>query len=211
MQPRTAIKAAVLGIIGFWIFINLPPWGFLGGYSTAALVFDLGTVGVTRANPVFPLTYGAAIFTFVFSFVRFKKYLGTGWLWPFLFALTTPFAFVATFEVAYQNLKYFIPGMFETNAAGEIILFSWILLGFATMPYWKVSSAFYVMFAMDVLGFAIWFSVGYPQIYQENSLQLYAIGLNAFTKLCIALTFQFLIFEGTQVKGKNRKKDQLFQ
>jgi len=169
-----------------------------GGLSIAALVVGW-SMHISSQNQIFPLTLAAACFTFVFSLIRFRTNLKMSWLWALVLALSTPFAFTATFEAAYQNLAYFVrPSIFHTPLAGEIILASWVLLGLSSFPFWKASKNFYLLLIVDAFGFGAWAIIGYPQISEQSQLLPFAIALNVVTKLTFALTFIALIYEGTK-------------
>jgi hypothetical protein len=184
-----------------WLIVNVPPWQFYGNNSIALMIFNWGTTGIFATNSIFPLTYGAAVFTLIFSFVRFRKNVKLGWIKSLLFALTTPFAFTSTFEGVYQNVAYVArPGMLHINMPGELLLASWVLLGFGSAFFWKLSRKFWVLLMLDAAGFLIWVLIGYPQIYEVNSLTVFALVLNLETKLTFALTFLVLISEGTRTE-----------
>jgi hypothetical protein len=208
LRPQRKINFLPILTGVFWLFVNIPPWSFFGGRSMALLVLGWGT-GMSATNSIFPFTYAMAIFTSVFSFIRFRKYLrGTG---SAFLSVTTPFAFVGTFEAVYQNLGYFErPSIFHTRGPGELLLASWIILGLASFPFWKLSKKFYILVAADIIGFAIWTLVGYPQIYETGPLSEYAFWLNLVTKLSFGLTFLALLYDGTRQSEVFSRKSRPF-
>ncbi len=184
--------------ISFWIAVNLPPWRMYGT-SIALMVLNEGTTRMLTMNHIFPFTYGLSIFTFIFSFVRFRRNLKFGVFKSLSFAMTTPFAFVATFEGVYQNIFYFVaPNEFHTSIPYELLLASWLLLGFASCFFWKPSLKFYLLLLLDIAGFMLWCLIGYPQINAGGLFGLYALILNIITKVSFALTFLALIYNGTR-------------
>jgi hypothetical protein len=192
-ERKTDLLSVSAGV--FWLAVNLPPWSFFDYKSMALILLGWGT-GTSATNLIFPLTYAMAIFTIVFSFIRFHRNLGK--VRSAFLAITTPFAFVGVYEAVYQNLSYFVrPSIFSTDAAGELLLASWILLGLASIPFWRPSKKFYVLVALDIIGFAVWAMLGYPQIYELNSLNGYALVLNSITKISFALTFLALLHDGS--------------
>jgi hypothetical protein len=192
--------------ITFWLIVNVPPWPMYGT-SIVLLILSWGTVRIASTNSIFPLTYLAAFFTVFFALTRFRLNLRLSWLKSLALALTTPFAFTATFETVYQNLSFFArPAIFETNAPGELLLASWILLGFSSLFYWRPSKKFFGILAVDVAGFALWAAVGYPQIFEINQMTNLAYAFNILTKLSFALTFIILIYDGTRKRNPDEKE-----
>jgi hypothetical protein len=206
---RKKPEILIIPLLSFWIVVNVPAWPMYGG-SILLLVLRWGTVGVLSGstNSIFPLTYGIAIFIFLFFIFRFRKNCGLAWTRVLLLSATIPFGFVAFFETVYQEVFSVVrPALFHTPPSGQLLLASWILLSFASLPFWRVTKKFYAVLAVDILGFAIWIAIDYPQIYEVGPLTTYALILNIVTKISFAFTYIVLVFDGTARTSQERGID----
>jgi hypothetical protein len=144
------------------------------------------------------LTSALAIITFVFAVVRLRK-VKANRVSAFLLAMSMPFAFVGGFEAVYQNLGFFFrPDIFRVDAAGQVLLCSWVLLGLAAAPYWRITPKAILSAAAIAIGFGLWVAFGYPQIYENGGLIEYALALNIITKFAFFLLFFVLLYDGTK-------------
>ena len=204
---RQKPELLAIPLLAFWCLINVPSWPMYNG-SILVLIARWGTVGFMNGstNSIFPLTYALSIGSFVYFLFRFRKNMNLDWKRSFLLSATIPFGLVALFEIAYQEVFALVrPNVFQIPLAGQLLLASWILLGLATSPFWKLTKKFYYLVAIDFSLFLIWVAIGYPQIYEAGPLAPDAFLLNFLTKFTFALTFLVLIFDGTRKRSLPHK------
>lgn len=190
LSPDIKVLAVTLPI---WVVVNV-------AYGTIPLVANWVFAPVEGGNAALPVSLFWAVATLALSFL----WLRASTVVRILLAMTTPFAFLSVFEIVYQHLFLLArPSLFKTDLPGEIILASWILLGFTTISHWKLSKISLVILVTLTGTFALWSLVGYPQIYEGNGLFAEAFAFNAASKSLTALLFLSLLWEGgrSQVKA----------
>jgi hypothetical protein len=162
-------------------------------YSLA--MFYAGTINLGSQNVIFPLTYGMALFTVIFSFVRFHAKHGI--LKTVFLSITTPFAFVASFELVWAN-TFLITGGYRFLALYYSIMAIWFLFGLSTMFYWRISTKFWATLLILIAVYTIWVVSGFHQIQSTGITYVEAVGLNLITKFLFGLIFIVLIYDGTK-------------
>jgi hypothetical protein len=195
----------LIPVASFWVVVNVPSYDWYHG-SILGQVFYWAITGsfVNRSTySIFPLTLPLAIITFFFAIVRLRK-LQVNRVSAFILAMSMPFAFVGGFEAVYQNLGFFFrPDIFTLDAAGQALLCSWVLLGLAAAPYWRITLKAILSAAVVIIGFGFWVAFGYPQIYENGALTEYALALNIITKFAFFLLFFVLLYDGTESPGSD--------
>ena len=181
-----------------WLVVNLLP--IYGGERPAYLMMLQATFR-SPLNLIFPLTYGLAIISFVFAFCKLP---GIRLPERVLLAGSFPFAFAAFFETFYQELGHAIyPNDFGPMLVFRALEISWLILGFASVTYWRFTRVSLVLFGATLLSFAVW-----TTDYSHGGLQpVWSLGfsMNLACKLLSALFFLSL-FKGTS-RGSSIGRD----
>jgi hypothetical protein len=192
-------------VASFWVVVNVPSYDWYHGSIFGLVLYwtITGSFADHSSNSIFPLTFAFAMITFFFAVVRLRRFK-VDWFSTLLLAMSMPFAFVGGFEAVYQNLGFFFRSdVFRIDTAGQILLCSWVLLGLATAPYWRITLKAILSAAVIIIGFGFWVAFGYPQIYETGALSEYALALNIITKFAFFLLFFVLLYDGTKSSGSS--------
>ena len=181
----------VLSAYSFWLLVNVPAWA--GEKSAALLAMEWGSIDLlTRyEGPIFPITYSLSVASFAVAVFVLKKHLPLKKC--LLYGATFPFAPVGAFELFYQNAGDVLrPHSFHTDAHGELVLLSWVVLGFSTFVYWKPSRIFYILLLSNFILFVAWGLSGYLQYYEAN---MSGLVFNILLKVDFFAVFWSLLLE----------------
>jgi hypothetical protein len=187
LQPDLKVFAVTFGV---WTIVNFT-------FGIIPLVLGWVLRPWTGANSILPVSIICSVTTFVYFYLR----LSGGVVTRILLAATSPFAFLAAFEIVYQHLFLVAdPANFRTDLEGEIVLGSWLLLGLTTLTHWKLTKKALAVLALMAIAFGIWLLSGYPQVYGTNSTLAFVC--NAATKSLTAVFFLTLLGGGTKVRNR---------
>jgi len=191
--------------VGVWSVVNVSLWS-VGGFSLPQLWLYERTTGELFSGPVAPFTILMIIITIAYAACVLKRVHKKRLLTSVLLAITVPFAGISLFEILYLNLPFLVrPSIFNMSVASQVELATWLVLGFSTVRYWKVSRFFYLSAAVFCLGFLSWSLIGYPHTYETaNPFVEYALFLNVATKISAFLIFLSLIHSGRKKIGASR-------
>jgi len=154
----------------------------------------MGPTNNSVQSEIFPLTYGLAWFSIIFSLYLFKFRLGLNWARSLILSFTFPFAFVGVFEEIWQNL-WVVRGL-PPSIANEIWMASWVVVGFSSVLYWRVTKKSFFVLAILVLGFGDWAATGYQQLGSTSGL--FVPLLNWITKSLAFMLLAILLLDGTK-------------
>ncbi|MEM0156339.1 MAG: hypothetical protein QW597_07065 [Thermoplasmataceae archaeon] len=133
---------------------------FIVNVSTGTLSFAFrSAISPFDQDTLFPLTYSLAILSFFLSIYWFRHFQ----LLSLPYATGVPFLWVIFFEILWQN-SFAISGAFTDNLTSEVILLSWLLVGFLSFPTWKLDKVTMVAFLLFLMGWMAWLGDGYPQM-----------------------------------------------
>lgn len=187
LQRNLMVFAVTFGV---WIVVNVT-------YGIVPTVIGWVLAPWTGANSVLPVSIFWSVTVFVYSYFR----LSGDVVQRILLAATSPFAFLAAFEIVYQHLFLVAdPANFRTDLEGEIVLGSWLLLGLTTLPHWKLTKKALSVLGLLAIAFGVWLLLGYPQIYGTNSTLAFVC--NVAAKSLTAVFFLTLFSGGTNVRNR---------
>ncbi|MEM0136438.1 MAG: hypothetical protein QXU18_14625 [Thermoplasmatales archaeon] len=134
-------------------------------------------------DEIFPLTYSLAIISVVAISIFYRKH-GIISVW---YGFSVAFLWVIIFEILWQN-SFIISGGFHDTFSRELILFSWLLLGFNSYPIWKKDKISIIALILFALGWTSWVVSGYQQI---DTLE--GLVFNLFLKIQAFLTIMVIV------------------
>ncbi len=189
--------------LAIWAVIDIPAYPWFRGESVLYTMLYWSSLGLLNgtSNSVFPFTLLSAIISFLLSFAWLHE-AGLDRIRALLLGASFPFAFTSAFEFVWQNAFIVVrPSLFRGTLAGDILMASWLFLGFSTVHYWEVTRRFILGLAFLVVSFEAWFAVGYPQIFIASEYWL-AFPFNVTTKVLLASVFLVLLYDGTRELAK---------
>ena len=175
-----------------WAIVNIPAWHWLGNRSIAWTVASwTGGLLAGRSTPIYPLTFLLACISFVFASVFLHRRSNLSWSRSILVGSAFPFNFVSFFEALWQNAGLVVrPDVFSTPLVGEVLIFSWVLVGLSSVPFWKVTRRGFLILGSLLVVWFVWIAVGYPQWFEGSVVGL---SLNLLLKFQFFLLFVFLL------------------
>lgn len=187
--------------VASWSLVNIVLWS-TGSFSLHQLLLYWATTGALFTGEVAAVTITLIFITIGFSVYAFIWKHKKRWMTGVILSTTTPFAGLSLFEIVYLNLPFFVrPQIFNMPLADQLELTSWLILGFSSIRYWKLSASFYISAVAFCTGFLSWSIIGYPHIYETtNPLVQSAVLLNIITKVAAFLIFLSLIYAGQSLR-----------
>lgn len=144
-----------------WIVVNELVYPAYGTF-----LYRLGTFQVA-SNPIFPVTWGAALALFVFGAAQFRVRYGVDYVRSFAYAFGLALAATSLFEIIYQNVGAG-QGIGNQSLVGQVINASSIAMAFSSLRFWQPSRLVLGAAIVYLCGWLFWLSAGYPQIYSSD-------------------------------------------
>ncbi|MCI4329262.1 MAG: hypothetical protein L3J80_00105 [Thermoplasmata archaeon] len=149
--------------------------------QTASLESNVSPVLIFATLPL-----GIALFL-----VALRACWDARWLAPF-YAVSAVVGALALFEDTWHAFGYLAGSPAVTlNAVGWILLGVCTLFGCATFPKWRASPLSLLLLVAFIGGFAVWLSIGYPQLPGGN---VEGLALNWTTKVLAFLLFSAILW-----------------
>jgi hypothetical protein len=161
------------------LFRQRPEYWFIATVALAALTSFtnigqavLGPAVLRRLtfvtpDPILPFTLGAAAVAVISVAAALKKWGRLDTLRTIVVAASVPIGAVGAFEIPFQLIR---AQAYPAVAGGPVdyhpylALSIWVLVGFTSVGYWKLTSRFFALLVGTFVGFLLWWSVGYPQV-----------------------------------------------
>lgn len=158
-----------------WIILNFTgPGSWIG----PTVLKQLLSGPKTELNIIFPITWFSAIASFFIIIIQLKKRISLINSLPISAASQFGAAFLFEFIFSFIAFHQYGHPILQGNPYYSLIGLSWLIMPISGIIYWSRNKFLYVSTFVFIIGFVIWFFIGFPILEGVISLLL-----NCVTKI----------------------------